>query len=713
MHSLFPSALTHEGRGSEGLDSEAEPPAGGSVRVTALFASASFLSATLLFLLQPIAGKALLPAFGGSPATWITCMLFFQASLFGGYLYAHLLSRSLSQSMQRLVHALALLLACLLLPINPARGGGLIQVPEWAVLGSLAAGVGIPYLVLSASAPLLQRWYSARFPSRTPYRLYALGNVGSLLGLLVFPFALEPLVGARALALLWSSGFVLAAALLLACASIRAGPPPVACRSSDAGADRENATPAHDRVLWWLLPCAGSIVLLAITSHLSQDIAAVPLLWILPLAVYLLTYILAFHSPRWYSRQVSLWLLGIVTLVLTIVRGSKAEIHPAVLIAIYCAVVFLCCMVCHGELIRTRPHPRHLTAFYLGCAGGGALGGLFVSIVAPKLFDVYVELPVGVYLAIMLAFVGALRERAWTIVGVRLSPSVILPLVAVIVGVAGWLSAGIPGPGLVSQRRNFFGVTRVVVHEHDGTDRHLVLYHGSTIHGMQNLAEAKRTQPTSYYGPESGVGLVLSETRPVEPNAGRRIGVIGLGAGILAAYGRPGDTMRFYEIDANMIEVARRHFDFLRRSAAAIETIQGDARVRLAAEAPQSFDVLVLDAFSGDAIPVHLLTLEAFRLYLRHLRADGILVVHISNRYLDLAPVVWRIAEELHLERALIRAPSNHRTLVSASVYALLTPSTGRLQTAAIRSRDEGSSLDGRSVSLWTDDYSNLLAALD
>jgi spermidine synthase len=280
--------------------------------------------------------------------------------------------------------------------------------------------------------------------------------------------------------------------------------------------------------------------------------------------------------------------------------------------------------------------------------------------------------------------------------------------VTAVSGVAGWLSIGIPEPGLISQRRNFFGVTRVVVLEHGGDHRHLVLYHGSTIHGMQYLSDTSRTHPTSYYGPESGAGLVLSE-----PGEGRRIGVIGLGAGVLASYGRAGDLLRFYEIDPNMIEVAGRYFDFMRRSAAVIETVPGDARISLSGEGSQHFDVLVVDAFSGDAIPMHLLTLEAFQLYLRHLRHDGVLIVHISNRYLDLAPAVWKIADELHLERALIRAPSNHNMLASASVYALLARSAERLDSAAIRSRDEGASLDGRRVGLWTDDYSNLLAALD
>jgi len=643
-----------------------------------------FLSAFLLFLIQPIFAKLILPWFGGSSAVWTTCLVFFQTALLAGYLYAHLLTKPW-------VHAALVGIALLLLPVMPGErwkpaGAG---DPMWQILAMLTLVLGLPYFLLSATSPLLQKWL-ARGGS-APYRMFALSNVGALLALAAYPLLIEPRIATRTQDVCWSAGFALFA-VLCTVAAFSALPG----RAGVAAPSETSAASNASRIPWLLLAAAGSMLLVSTTNQLTQNVAAVPLLWILPLAVYLLSFIICFENPRWYQRGVFLRLLAVAlaSLAYALYDIQVSETIP-VAIPLFTISLFLTCMFCHGELSRLKPGASQLTSFYLMIALGGALGAIFTGLIAPRIFAGIYEFPLSLVfvavLALWLNFNGGWAQRLlWTAVTVAM-------IVALVEEVRGFHKDALV------MTRSFYGSLRVVESIRGGGETR-TLYHGIVQHGAQYLDPAKRAEPTTYFGPQSGAGLTLRFCC----EGPKRVGIIGLGAGTLAAYGKPGDTFQFYEINPQVIELAKSHFTFLGDSKATISIVTGDARLSLECETAPPYDVFIADAFSGDAIPVHLLTQEAFALYLRHLKPSGILAVHVSNQYLDLAPVVAQIASVYGLTVRWVHSPKDDAHLYAQADWILMT------RDASFFARPEiGSAAriiaPRAGLRLWTDDYNNLL----
>jgi SAM-dependent methyltransferase len=668
-----------------------------------LYAATIFLSAFLLFQVQPLIAKMILPWFGGSAAVWTICMLFFQLLLLAGYVYSHAYVR-LRAPGRRYVHLVLLALAAATLPLaagaawKPSGGGD----PTWRILGLLATSVGVPYFVLSTTGPLVQAWYARSYPGAAPYRLFALSNLGSMLALLSYPLLIEPLLALGRQATMWSAGFVLFA---LPCAVLawngRTGDAPASSTEGDAKPG------VGLQILWAALAACASMLLLAFTEHMTLNIAAIPFLWVLPLALYLLSFVLCFEASGWYRRWLFLPLLaaGLTAVCVTLTRSN-----PSIwtLIPLYSATLFAACMVCHGELARSKPHPRYLTGFYLMLALGGALGGVLVGLVAPHVFDDLYELPLGMVALCLFVMLALLRDRASLFHG-RWGAAARLVFLAATVAL-GIELARITKENSADTRvtlRNFYGVLNVR-DSGEGPDAMRVLSHGTIIHGKQFLERSRRDWPTTYYGLASGVGLALLDARAHGPV---RVGVVGLGAGTLAVYGRRGDLFRFYDINPKVVELARTEFSFLKDSPARVEVQLGDARLSLEREPAQNFDVLALDAFSSDAIPVHLLTVEAFRVYLRQLRSGGVLAVHISNRYLDLVPVVQQAARQLSLELREVDNDDDDDAGVYRSDWLLLSASSAAFEGPLLKGAAERVDAESR-VGLWTDDYSDLYRIL-
>jgi SAM-dependent methyltransferase len=600
-----------------------------------------FASACLLFLVQPLASKLILPWFGGSSAVWITCMLFFQAGLLLGYLYAHGVTRKLGAKRQAVVHAALLLLGLFTLPIlpNPVWQPKPLDDPIWRLLGALATSVGLPYALLSSTSPLLQNWYTRTRKGAIPYRYFALSNAGSLIALLSYPILIEPYLSGRQQAILWSGGFVSFAACCIVTAVYTAKNNTAEYDTDESKASVNIAKPPL--FTWLSLAACASALLLAVTDLLTKNVAPMPLFWVLPLSLYLLTFILCFESERWYHRA------GFLLLVLPAIGCLVATTGPLmnrgmVLMAPLLLVsLFVCCMVCHGELSRLKPPSVQLTTFYLCISAGGVFGGLFMALAAPRLFQANYENQIaflGCLLLLFVLFRDVWRGRERFARFVWLGALVTEFLFGGYVMRQAWRSQ----ESAVLLTRNFYGALRV----EDKTDhgrKVRELSHGTITHGAQFLDAGLRHQATTYYGRNSGIGLTW---RVLERSGPLRMGIIGLGAGTLAVYGRGGDTLRFYELNPLMASIARRQFTYLSDCPAHTDVVLGDARRTMSQESPQRFDVLVVDAFSGDAIPVHLLTREAFSLYWRHLKPNGVLAVHVSNRYLNLAPVVKLAADE-------------------------------------------------------------------
>src|SRR5438874_480837 len=576
-----------------------------------LYAITIFLSAFLLFQVQPLIAKVILPWFGGSAAVWTVCMLFFQVLLLAGYVYSHAYVR-LRIPARRHIHIALLALAAATLPLaagaawKPAGG----EDPTWRILGLLATSVGLPYFALSTTGPLVQAWYA-------------------------------------------------------------------------------------------------SLLLLAFTGHMTLNIAAIPFLWVLPLALYLLSFVLCFEASGWYRRWLFLPLLtaGFAGVCVTLTRSN-----PSIwtLIPLYCATLFAACMVCHGELARSKPHPQHLTGFYLMLALGGAAGGVLAGLVAPNVFEDLYELPIGMLALSLLVIAALLRDRASLLHGrFGIAARIASLALAAALAVTLYRTYAENSADTRVRSRNFYGVLNV----HDsgeGPDAMRILSHGTIVHGKQFLDPDRRGLPTSYYGPRSGIGLALLDARAHGP---LRVGVVGLGAGTLAAYGRAGDVFRFYDINSGVVELARSEFTFLKDSPAKVEVALGDARLSLERERPQNFDVLALDAFSSDAIPVHLLTVEAFKTYLRHLKPGGVLAVHISNRYLDLVPVVQQAGRRLSLEVRQVESDDDDEAGVYRSDWMLLSASPAPFEGELLKEAAERIDAVPR-VRLWTDDYSDVYRIL-
>jgi SAM-dependent methyltransferase len=638
-----------------------------------------FLSAALLFLSQPILAKTILPWFGGSAGVWVTCMLFFQVALLLGYLYAYAAIRYLSSAMQTAVHVALLIASAFLIPAARLSEPNAGEHPVWEILSLLGTSMGLPYFMLSTTTPLFQAWLSESGEVRFPYRLFALSNLGSLLALLAYPFAIEVALSTRMQLLAWSDAYVVFVLLAMF----------VALRRSRA---RAPGTPSPvvlaDRQAWlWIaLAACSSTLWIAVANHLSQEVAAVPFVWVLPLSLYLLSFILCFDREGWYRPAIFRWILPAACIAMGLrlaVQGTIGGFQWEFLL--FSAALLICCMFCHGELALRKPKPREgLTLFYLSIATGGALGAVFVGLLAPRLFSGYIELPIGIVACVLL---GLALLYGYS------SPRHLVRL-ALIAALAFVVSVRVrPSINSVLRVRNFYG-TLQVVEAGAGDAAVRALYNGAILHGVQFLSKAKSALPTTYYGPESGIGSLLASHR----TENRRVGVIGLGVGTLAAYGRPGDYFRFYEINPRVIEIASTRFDFLRSSQARVEVIAGDGRLALEREPESDFDVLVVDAFSGDSIPVHLLTRQAFELYFRHLRPGGTVAFHVTNKYLDLASVVRAQAAAIRKRVVWMHNAEDRGRAINEADWSLL--SDGSPEPVDRRRRP------------WTDDYSNLFQIL-
>lgn len=713
------------------------------------------VSAMLAFQVQLLVSKSILPWFGGAPAVWTTCMLFFQVTLCGGYAYAHWSVARWRPARQGLVHLGLIFLAIALLPVTPAPSWKPVDAdyPVFRILLLLTACAGFPFFVLSATGPLLQAWFAQTHQDRSPYRLYALSNIGSLLGLVSYPFLVEPELSLTRQTACWSLGFTIFAMFCGYCAlkawkredrsatgkclykvtpplqeRVAAEPPGEGTaglwsdfNSTDAtecGRVEHNVAGASDRptvqrwLAWLALAALGSVMLLATTNHVCQDVAVIPFLWVLPLTVYLLTFIICFEKESWYSRR---WCgggaaicLASTAVLLQIGNGQNLLLEMTLCLA----TLFLVCMVCHGELIRLKPSPRHLTSFYLMSSAGGAAGGVLVAIVAPLVFRTHVEFTLGMLVSYLLAVavvaqhyrsLGPLVHRRFAQGGLLLAFAGCLLVLR--------CQASGSGPASRVTARSFYGVLHVDEVDCDDPDRHgLVLRYGRILHGYQRLSPELRREPTLYYDRHSGVGLAI-EHHP-QRQRGLRIGAVGLGVGTIAGYGRAADHFRFYEINPDVVQAARQEFSYLGDCPCPTDVVLGDARLSLEREPPQGFDVLALDAFSGDAIPTHLLTREAFEIYLQHLAPGGALAVHITNRHVDLAPILQSLAEHFGLQLARIDTQTRLDAGVTASSWAVLTQNCDLLQQPEIRAAIAPHRKEYAHIPLWTDDYSNIFQIL-
>ena len=680
-----------------------------------------FSSAFLLFQVQPLLGKTILPWFGGSAGVWIVCLLFFQIVLLLGYFYAHLLTRKFRVRTQVRVHAALLIASIMVLPILPKDSWKPSTPfdPAFHILWLLAVTVGLPYFLLSSTSPLLQAWYAQKDADAAPYRFYAVSNIGSMLALLSYPILVEPWFATSHQALGWSWAY---AAVALLCAAVA-----LSTARKDPSVGRAEGAPPPDwkvQTLWMGLAACGSALLLAITHHITQNIASVPLLWVIPLALYLLTFILCFEGRAWYRRDFFLRLLGMALGSMAYALApSFAGLPLSLSIPLYCGCLFVCCMFCHGELARLKPHPAHLTSFYLMCSLGGAVGAFFVALVAPRVFSGDYELRIAMGCCALLVLVVHHRDPDSPFYPARSKPAWLLMValaLAVIVSLG--VTAREQAKGARVMVRNFYGVLRIIdqvaanivvvkgdaAQPPDEDPRFEKLMNGTIDHGLQFLSPARRDQPTTYYGPDSGIGITLRAAAGTTP---LDVGVIGLGVGTLAAYGRPGDRYKFYEINPLVVQLANQDFSFLRDSKAKIETVLGDGRLSLEQERPQGFDVLAVDAFSGDSIPVHLLTHEAFELYFRHLQPDGVLAVHISNQFLNLAPVVAGAATSLSKEAVMIKNEPNGARGISGATWILVGNPQRFLGKVEIEKA--GTLVAATSPQFqWTDDYSSLFNIL-
>jgi hypothetical protein len=671
------------------------------------------LSAFLLFEVQPVIAKMILPWFGGSSAVWSTCMLFFQIVLLLGYLYAHVLHR-LAPRRQAIVHIGLLAAAILSLPIIPNatwKHSGLGH-PSLTILALLAVTVGMPYFLLASTSPLLQAWYSRTRKGGMPYRLFALSNAASLLALLTYPFLIEPNLPSRTQGMIWSGAFV-CFAILCGWTAWRTSAERPAALAEAADLEIGIAAPPlwTSRLLWLGLSGSASILLLAVTTHLTQDVAAIPFLWIIPLVVYLLTFIICFESPRLYHRAVFVPLL-IASLAFMAYRlwPAHAKMDLRLVIALLSAGLFACCMVCHGELVCLKPHPRYLTGFYVTISIGGAAGGLLVGLFAPNVFHAYYEFPIGLALCALIAAVAFTRElwrapQMWRSTGIVV---LVVLLCGYFVFLRQIMFQMVDGYLVVS--RNFYGQLRVADEGDpridDDAARRLV--HGVINHGQQMLRDEYRRKPVTYFCPQSGIGrgMTAQEGRP------RRIGILGLGCGTLAAYGRAGDTLRIYEINPDVLKIANRDFTYLKDTEAKVEVAMGDGRLVLESEPPQQFDMLVMDAFSGDSVPVHLITKEAFAIYFRHLKPDGILAVNISNTYLDLEPVMERAASAFHKVGLVYHwvPPDDDSMCFSCSWTLIMDRATADKHPELFK--DATVLRQNRPFRIWTDEFSNMFSIL-
>ena len=706
-----------------------------------LFGLASVLGAFLLFFLQPLAGKSITPWFGGGASVWVTCMVFFQAILLLGYVYAHVLVRRFGLRSQGLIHAVVFLLACGNCFAMVQAGGAPFLPPRFLasptsafpalkILLALALSVGLPLFYLSATSPLVQAWFSGAHPGRRPYRLYALSNIGSFAGLFCFPFLAEPFLSRRAQA--WAASLLLLGfgALLVLAWRTALARRDLAVAAAPAAA--VNGPSRMDFLRWAALAALGSMLLTSGTNYLGWHVAAIPLIWVLPLALYLITFILAFERDLHLAgSRLALLLLGTAVLAMLALPAQVLALRTTLVLVLACGVIFSGCLLIHGLLASLKPDPSHLTLFFLAVSLGGVLGGFIAAIISPLVFDQLHEFHLSVAgMAVAALFLGGApgtwKRRAQGLLAVSL------------LGLAGW--QGISTAYFSGQKayRDFYGTMVVSWLRRDLK----VLRSGSTIHGI--MAVDNPTLPISYFGPESGMGRAVQVMRHRRTEQGRpgtlRIGIIGLGVGNAASHAGPGDSLVIYEIspkvEALSGPIAPKEFPVLQLIPASKELVMGDGRLNLERElrsnGPRNFDVLLVDAFSGGNIPWHLVTTEAMDLYLRHLAADGIVAFHVSNHF-RIDSLVLRIAQAKGLTAAIAAKDWGYSAKYKAmleppSVYVLLSREEEAIMNTAVASlapalniprkparygaemaalhRTTAAALQG--VPLWTDDRNSL-----
>lgn len=675
-----------------------------------VYAATIFLSAFLLFQVQPMIAKFVLPWFGGSAAVWSASLLFFQLLLLAGYLYAHCLIRYLKPKRQIAVHCTLLLISLITLPIIPKDywkpvGG---SDPLVGILLLLGATIGLPYTLLSATSPLLQAWYLRTKADVIPYRLFALSNFGSMLALLSYPFLVEPNIALRLQARIWSVGF---AAFAVACGfaawKSRTGTDPL-----QTAAHQDAKPPRFSTILMWVsLAACASTLLLATTSHLTQNVAPIPLLWIAPLSIYLLTFILSFESDKIYQR----WLflpLGLVALGAFTYGMSEYENNSDVikrLIPMLCGALFIACMVCHGELAKRKPHPRYLTLYFLMVSLGGAIGGLFVALIAPRIFPNYWEMPIAIAgLGILMAIVLSSDEEG---VPRPLAVRASLLIVALSFGVYLGRLERRGNEEYMLAARNFYGVLRVRDDPPDGGPQSVrVLIHGTINHGTQLMSPGGGRIPTSYFGETSGISRAIRSKGEKGPI---RIGILGLGAGVTATLARAGDTLHYYEINPLIFQIAQTKFDFWKDCPADKQLYFGDGRLTLEGmKDSENLDFLAMDAFTSDAVPMHLLTREAYATYARHMKPDGILAVNISNRYLDLEPIMAQAAQEMGWTGVIVYDEGNSESYYVSNTWVLLSKSPTVFAHPNFQDGSTSALQPRKGFRTWTDDYSNIIQIL-
>ncbi len=675
------------------------------------YAIVIFISAFLIFLVQPLIAKQILPWFGGSAAVWGTCLLFFQSALLAGYAYADVLTRYLTIKRQVILHGVLLLGAAITMPIIASDAWRPLgnEEPILRILGLLLVTIGLPYFLLASTTPLIGAWYWRRYQASAPYRLFALSNFASLLALLGYPFLIEPWLGNRETAWAWSVLFCVFAVLCFALglSTVRHGRQSQnndvsegAQVSSGNVSDQSHIIHTGQWLRWVALSAIGSALLLGVSSHLTQNISSAPLLWVIPLALYLITFIISFDHPRWYVRAIYLPLAIILVPAMAWLSDS---LNLKFVTPIYACGLFVVCMVCHGELARLKPHPSKLTTFYLSISIGGALGSLAMAVIAPLVLAGYFEL----YAALIAAAVIALFIPIGNSSRSRLFAKGVAGIVVIGVSALSWKGIHDYTSGVRFMERDFYGVVRTRDNSNGGADFRSLI-HGAIAHGGQLLDEELQMSPSSYYGPTSGYGRVFASL----PDGPKTIGVIGLGAGALAVYAKPGDHWVFYEISPSVVRAAKKDFTFLDKMKATHEIVIGDGRLSLDREPSRKFDILAMDAFSGDSIPTHLITKEAMEIYMKHLKPDGVIVFQATNRFVDLLPVARNLADAHGLSIVVITDSPAFETgpeyWYAHTDQVIMTRNTKLLNQEKIKS--SAVEIPQRAgFPMFTDDYINLL----
>lgn len=679
------------------------------------FSASIFLSAFLLFIIQPLLAKTLLPLFGGSPAVWLSNLVFYQGALLIGYGYAYFVTKLPRLSWQAILHLGLLVLSLFILPITPATG--LAELTWWqplTVFAVLGTTLLLPVVVLSATSPLLQYWYYHSYQSDFPYRYYALSNFGSLLGLFAFPLLLEPFFGLKIQLTWWSVGYGLFFITCGTCAGL------MLKRKEPIEKDPKTASSISLSTLfcWLLLTAMSCALLLTTTQVMLQNVIGLPLLWVIPLALYLISFIVVFYQPQFYVRSV--WAVLFLCLTAAIFYlPTHHQLTLLVQVLAFMLLLFSGCMICHGELYRLKPHKQHLTFYYLMIALGGVLGGIFVNLISPLIFNEWWDfygIIFGIFLYLIcvpISHAAFPEKNEPTVLGRLIFPIsmfVFVGLVALLVRTMKETHRDI-----VYMHRNFLGTFEVAEKYHNDEDYLRILRNGNILHGQQYMKDGQRNVATTYYNQKSGVGLAVDFLRQQNINSSQplRIGAIGLGTGTIAALAHKGDTVRFYELDPDIEKTAKDYFYFLTDARANIEVVIGDGRLSLMKEWQKNgsgqFDIIAIDAFNGDAIPLHLLTKEAFDIYLNHLKDNGILAFHISSRYLDLFPPLQALASQFHLNAYLARhnPDQTQDRWLSNSEWLLISrqPQIGLFlfQRGAITFRQ------ARMQDVWTDDFNYLL----